>query len=134
MMVSSTPVAITASCATSTGQARRTVLRAMPERLEVTECPCCQNTDFRVVQAGRSVMHEETNIVHSGLHPERHQGAVNPPVFHASTILSESVAEYRRKRRDFQQEIPGTYYGRFGTPTLETRQEAIAALEGGHRT
>jgi cystathionine beta-lyase len=79
-------------------------------------------------------MHEETNIVHSGLHPERHQGAVNPPVFHASTILSESVAEYRRKRRDFQQEIPGTYYGRFGTPTLETLQEAIAALEGGHRT
>lgn len=79
-------------------------------------------------------MHEETNVVHSGLHPERHQGAVNPPVFHASTILSESVAEYRRKRRDFQQEIPGTYYGRFGTPTLETLQEAIAALEGGHRT
>jgi cystathionine beta-lyase len=79
-------------------------------------------------------MREETNIVHSGLHPERHQGAVNPPVFHASTILSESVAEYRRKRKDFQQGIPGTYYGRFGTPTLETLQEAIAALEGGHRT
>ena len=79
-------------------------------------------------------MREETKIVHSGLHPERHQGAVNPPVFHASTILSESVAEYRRKRKDFQQEIPGTYYGRFGTPTLETLQEAIAALEGGHRT
>jgi cystathionine beta-lyase len=79
-------------------------------------------------------MREETKIVHSGLHPERHQGAVNPPVFHASTILSESVAEYRRKRRDFHQEIPGTYYGRFGTPTLETLQEAIAALEGGHRT
>lgn len=79
-------------------------------------------------------MREETKIVHSGLHPERHQGAVNPPVFHASTILSESVAEYRRKRRDFHQEVPGTYYGRFGTPTLDTLQEAIAALEGGHRT
>ena len=79
-------------------------------------------------------MREETKIVHSGLHPDRHQGAVNPPVFHASTILSESVAEYRRKRKEFQQEVPGTYYGRFGTPTLETLQEAIAALEGGHRT
>jgi cystathionine beta-lyase len=79
-------------------------------------------------------MREETKIVHTGLHPERHQGAVNPPVFHASTILSESVAEYRRKRKDFHQEVPGTYYGRFGTPTLETLQEAIAALEGGHRT
>ena len=79
-------------------------------------------------------MREETKIVHSGLHPERHLGAVNPPVFHASTILSESVAEYRRKRKEFHQEIPGTYYGRFGTPTLETLQEAIASLEGGYRT
>ncbi len=78
-------------------------------------------------------MREETQVVHSGLHPERHQGAVNPPVFHASTILSESVEEYRRKRKDWQQDIPGTYYGRFGTPTMEALQEAIAALEGGHR-
>jgi len=36
-------------------------------------------------------MREETSVVHSGLHPERHQGAVKPPVFHASTILSETV-------------------------------------------
>lgn len=78
-------------------------------------------------------MREETQVVHSGLHPDRHLGAVNPPVFHASTILSESVEEHRRKRRELSQDIPGTYYGRFGTPTLETLQEAIAALEGGHR-
>ena len=43
-------------------------------------------------------MREETTVVHSGLHPERQHGAVNPPVFHASTILSESVAEFRRRR------------------------------------
>ena len=79
-------------------------------------------------------MRDETLAVHSGLHPERHQGAVNPPVFHASTILSESVDEYRRKRRDWLQELPGTYYGRFGTPTTDSLQEAIAALEGGHRS
>ena len=78
-------------------------------------------------------MHAETKVVHSGLHPERHQGAVNPPVYHASTILSETVEEYRRKRKDWLQDLPGTYYGRFGTPTLEALQEAIAALEGGHR-
>ena len=78
-------------------------------------------------------MREETKVVHSGLHPERHQGAVNPPVFHASTILSETVEEYRRKRKEWQQDLPGTYYGRFGTPTMEALQEAIAALEGGHR-
>jgi len=78
-------------------------------------------------------MREETTVVHSGLHPERFQGAVNPPVFHASTILSQTVEEYRRKRKDWIGEVPGTYYGRFGTPTFEALQEAIAALEGGHR-
>jgi len=78
-------------------------------------------------------MRDETLAVHSGLHPERHRGAVNPPVYHASTIVSQSVEEYRRKRTDWLQERPGTYYGRFGTPTTESLQEAIAALEGGHR-
>lgn len=78
-------------------------------------------------------MREETIVVHSGLHPERFQGAVNPPVFHASTILSQTVEEYRRRRKDWIEEAPGTYYGRFGTPTIEALQEAIAALEGGHR-
>ena len=79
-------------------------------------------------------MREETTVVHSGLHPEQHHGAVNPPVFHASTILSETVAEFRRRRQNWILEQPGTYYGRFGTPTIEALQEAIAALEGGHRT
>lgn len=79
-------------------------------------------------------MREETKIVHSGLHPERHEGAVNPPVFHVSTILSQTVDEFRRRRKDWLLEQPGTYYGRFGTPTTEALQEAIAALEGGHRT
>jgi len=78
-------------------------------------------------------MREETTVVHSGLHSERFQGAVNPPVFHASTILSQTVEEYRRKRKDWIGEVPGTYYGRFGTPTIEALSEAIATLEGGHR-
>ncbi len=79
-------------------------------------------------------MRDETTVVHSGLHPERHDGAVNPPVYHASTILSQTVEEYRRKRRDWLEEMPGTYYGRFGTPTTESLQEAVAALEGGYRS
>src|SRR5258708_31923174 len=79
-------------------------------------------------------MRDETTIVHSGLHPERHQGAVTPPVFHASTVLSETVGAVGRRRQDWIPEQPGTYYGRFGTPTIEALQEAIAALEGGHRS
>lgn len=78
-------------------------------------------------------MREETAIVHSGRHPEKYEGAVNPPVYHASTILSKTVDEYRRKRKDWMREAPGTYYGRYGTPTVEALQEAIATLEGGHR-
>ncbi len=78
-------------------------------------------------------MRDETITAHSGRHPEQYQGAVNPPVFHASTILARSVEEYRRKRKEWLDEAPGTYYGRFGTPTTESLQEAIAALEGGHR-
>jgi cysteine-S-conjugate beta-lyase len=77
-------------------------------------------------------MRDETKAVHSGRHPEQFRGAVNPPVFHASTILSQTVAEYQRKRSDWLQDLPGTYYGRFGTPTIEALQEAIMALEGGH--
>ena len=79
-------------------------------------------------------MREETTVVHSGLHPERNHGAVNPPVFHASTILSETVAEFRRRRQNWILDQPGTYYGRFGTPTIDALQEAIATLEGGHGT
>jgi cysteine-S-conjugate beta-lyase len=81
-----------------------------------------------------NAMREETTIVHSGRHPEQHQGAVNPPVFHTSTVLSQSVEEHRRKRRDWLQDLPVTYYGRCGTPTTHALQEAIAALEGGYRT
>lgn len=79
-------------------------------------------------------MREETTIVHSGRHPEQHQGAVNPPVFHTSTVLSQSVEEHRRKRRDWLQDLPVTYYGRCGTPTTQALQEAIASLEGGYRS
>lgn len=79
-------------------------------------------------------MREETTIVHCGRHPEQHLGAVNPPVFHASTVLSKSVDEHRRKRQDWLQDLPVTYYGRCGTPTTHALQDAIAALEGGHRS
>ena len=45
-------------------------------------------------------MRDDTKAVHAGRHPERFEGAVNPPVFHASTILASSLAEWEQKRRD----------------------------------
>lgn len=78
-------------------------------------------------------MHDETKLVHAGRHPERFEGAVNPPVFHASTILAQSLEEWDRKAADRARELPGTYYGRTGTPTTHALEEALATLEGAHR-
>jgi cystathionine beta-lyase len=79
-------------------------------------------------------VHDDTKLVHSGRHPERFEGAVNPPVFHASTILARSLEEWERKKADRARDVPGTYYGRIGTPTTQALEESIAELEGCHRT
>ncbi len=77
-------------------------------------------------------MRDETKVVHSGRHPELFEGAVNPPVFHASTILSQTMEEWEGKKKLRAREVPGTYYGRMGTPTTRSLEEAVADLEGGH--
>ncbi len=58
---------------------------------------------------------------------------VNPPVYHASTVLSPTLADWEQKDRDYAADKPGVYYGRHGTPTLASLEEAIAELEGGYR-
>ncbi len=79
-------------------------------------------------------MKDETLIVRAGRHPQENHGAGNPPVYHASTILAESLAEYEQKSRERVADKPGAYYGRFGTPTTLALEEAVAALEGGYRS
>jgi len=75
-------------------------------------------------------MKKETRILHAGRHPERFHGAVNPPVYHASTILHPSVAAMEKSGKT---PFEGVRYGRFGTPTTFALEEAVAELEGGHR-
>lgn len=77
---------------------------------------------------------DETRVVHAGRHPENFHGVVNPPVYHASTVLSPTLADWEQKDRDYAADKPGVYYGRHGTPTLAALEEAIAELEGGYRT
>jgi cystathionine beta-lyase len=48
---------------------------------------------------------------------------VNPPVFHASTVLFESVDDMLGGRQRY-------VYGRRGTPTIEALETAITELEG----
>lgn len=78
-------------------------------------------------------MRDETKIVHAGRHPEQFEGAVNPPVFHASTILSPTLEDWEQKAADRAKGIEGTYYGRGGTPTTRALEDALAAIEGAHK-
>ena len=76
-------------------------------------------------------MNKETQILHAGRHPETFHGAVNPPIYHASTILHASVAAMEKSGKT---PFEGVRYGRFGTPTTFALEEAVATLEGGART
>ncbi|HVH77548.1 MAG TPA: cystathionine beta-lyase [Stellaceae bacterium] len=74
----------------------------------------------------------DTLIAHLGRHPEAQHGAVNPPVYHASTILSANMAEWEAKR-DPKKRFDVVRYGLLGTPTTFALEEALAKIEGGWR-
>lgn len=75
-------------------------------------------------------MKKPTRIVHAGRDPKRFDGAVNPPVYRMSTVLSQSLAEQKaRGARRFDD----VAYGRYGTPTTMALEEAVAEIEGGSR-
>ena len=76
-----------------------------------------------------STMKEATTIATVGSDPFANFGVVNPPVYHASTILFKTLAEWRASR-DYN--YKGVRYGRSGTPTTFALQDAVAELEGGH--
>jgi cysteine-S-conjugate beta-lyase len=70
-----------------------------------------------------------TDVAHLGRDPKQHIGAVNTPVYRATTILFDSVAKLEAAERG---EHPGITYGLHGLPTVRDLQSAYAALEGGH--
>lgn len=69
----------------------------------------------------------DTTLVSAGRHPGDNHGFVNPPVFHASTVLFPSVDAMAGRSSRYT-------YGRRGTPTLEALEEALMALEGAAAT
>lgn len=79
-------------------------------------------------QAHRKV---ETVLAHAGRDPFANHGVVNPPVYHASTIVFATLAELEAADRT---PFEGTRYGRRGTPTTFALEDAITALEGGYRS
>lgn len=79
-----------------------------------------------------NAMKDDTTIVHAGRKPFDNHGIVNPPVYHASTVLFPTVEawEHARERRDAPDAV---VYGRRGTPTTFALQDAMAELEGADR-
>ena len=64
-----------------------------------------------------------TQLANAGRDPFAHHGYVNPPVYHASTLLYPSAEDYIAHRGRYQ-------YGRRGTPTSEALATALADIEG----
>ncbi|MBB4286430.1 cystathionine beta-lyase [Roseospira goensis] len=85
-------------------------------------------TDSPRSGGSRTDFRPETRIVHAGHDPRDHHGAVNPPVYHASTITFPTVADLKRS---YARRFDDVYYGRYGTPTTQALDAAVAELEGG---
>lgn len=65
-----------------------------------------------------------TNLVNLGRDPDRYHGFVNTPIFRGSTILFQDIESFRDRNQEYT-------YGRRGTPTVRSLEEAITDLEGG---
>ena len=65
----------------------------------------------------------ETKLVTGGRDPRSYHGFVNPPVYHASTVLYPNAEDFLAHRARYQ-------YGRRGTPTTEALESALQELEG----
>ncbi len=76
-------------------------------------------------------MKKDTRLTHAGLDPHANHGVVNPPVYHASTIVHPTVEALEHADRT---PFEGTRYGRRGTPTTFALEQAVAVLEGGYRS
>jgi cystathionine beta-lyase len=65
----------------------------------------------------------DTLLVNAGRDPQGQHGFVNPPVYHASTVLYPTAEDQVAHRARYQ-------YGRRGTPTSEALESALMQLEG----
>src|SRR5258708_26347715 len=78
--------------------------------------------------AKKTYTRPDTVLPVAGRDPANNFGIVNPPVYHASTILSPTMEK-------FENRVPfeGFGYGRTGTPTQKALDVSVPAIEGAHR-
>lgn len=72
-------------------------------------------------------MKKETKLAEAGRDPRANHGIINPPVYHASTVTFPTVADLERIGKEPFKHV---YYGRYGTPTAFSFEEAVCELEG----
>ena len=65
----------------------------------------------------------DTLLSVGGRDPFAHHGYVNPPVYHASTLLYRTAEDFLARRGPYR-------YGRRGTPTSEALENALRELKG----
>jgi cysteine-S-conjugate beta-lyase len=65
----------------------------------------------------------DTRLITGGRDPFSYHGFVNPPVYHASTVLYRTADDLLTHRGRY-------HYGRRGTPTSEALEQAMAEIEG----
>ncbi|HET9715198.1 MAG TPA: cystathionine beta-lyase [Pseudolabrys sp.] len=65
----------------------------------------------------------DTRLVTGGRDPQAYHGFVNPPVYHASTLLYPTAEDQVAHRARYS-------YGRRGTPTSEALENALIELDG----
>src|SRR5262249_12294939 len=70
---------------------------------------------------------QNTRLAHAGREPGRFHGFVNTPIYRGSTILFPTVAALEANDQEFT-------YGRLGTPTVRSLEQALAEIEGGYAT
>lgn len=82
----------------------------------------------------REPVQAETRVVGLGRSPAHHFGAVNTPVYRASTILYPSADAWLDAQKAKKSGKRQVSYGRHGTPTSHDLEDALCELEGGART
>ena len=71
----------------------------------------------------RNGLQSRTRLVHAGRDPHEQHGFVNTPIYRGSTVLSETIADFKGRR--------GRYlYGTHGTPTTEALTTAWSEIAG----
>jgi len=75
------------------------------------------------VDPSRPQLRPATRLVTGGRDTAANHGFVNPPVYHASTVLYPSAEDFLARRTRYA-------YGRRGTPTSEALETALRELEG----